>query len=213
MVGSWTWSRPSRWPGPSPSVLPPGHLAEEHHSASGQPEGKRTPARSRVRESLAAAVAEISHDAGPEPLRELLAALRPRGTNWLLHRSTHRGRGAAGLVVARDAKDQRDLIDAWTTSAQRRRKRGRGAPRVPRAGELIWRTSTAAGQEQMEPIDEVRTVDDGRRRRLPGRPGRFCVTGAGPGRGRGTASRGSRRRTFLRFGPAGWVPTGTATRS
>src|SRR5260370_754204 len=50
------------------------NLAEEHQRIRNLRE--RDTGQEPVRESLAAAVAEISHDAGPEHLRELLASLR-----------------------------------------------------------------------------------------------------------------------------------------
>ena len=103
-----------------------------------------------VRESLAAAVAEISRDAGPEHLHELLGSLR---VHLVLTAHPTEARRRAVVDALRRISG---LLDTWTTRARRRRPL-RGAAGLHEQIDLLWRTSQLR-VKAMDPIDEVRTV-------------------------------------------------------
>ena len=123
------------------------------------------------------------------------------------HRSPHRGAAARG--GGRAAPDQRAARRAGRPARRGGRPR-RGAPRAARADRPAVADVTAAGQGDGPHRRGPHGDDRVRRDAVPGGPRR--VPGAGPRRGRDTPARGRRRRPSC-ASAAGWVPTGTATRS
>src|SRR6266566_9964982 len=108
------------------------NLAEEHQRIRNLRE--RDTGQEPVRESLAAAVAEISRDAGPEHLRELLASLR---VHLVLTAHPTEARRRAVVAALRRISGLLDMLDEQI--------------------DLLWRTSQLR-VKAMDPIDEVRTV-------------------------------------------------------
>jgi phosphoenolpyruvate carboxylase len=125
------------------------NLAEEHQRIRNLRE--RDTGAEPVRESLAAAVAEISHDAGPEHLRELLASLR---VHLVLTAHPTEARRRAVVAALRRISGLLDLLDdqraAAADHAEARRE-------LHEQIDLLWRTSQLR-VKAMDPIDEVRTV-------------------------------------------------------
>src|SRR5262249_3379891 len=74
LVASWSLEQAEQVARAFAVYFPLANLAEEHQRIRNLRE--RDTGAEPVRESLAAAVAEIGHDAGPEHLRELIASLR-----------------------------------------------------------------------------------------------------------------------------------------
>ena len=125
------------------------NLAEEHQRIRNLRE--RDTGTEPVRESLAAAVAEISHDAGPEHLRELLASLR---VHLVLTAHPTEARRRAVVAALRRISGLLDVLDdqraAAADHAEARRE-------LREQIDLLWRTSQLR-VKAMDPIDEVRTV-------------------------------------------------------
>ena len=125
------------------------NLAEEHQRIRNLRE--RDTGAEPVRESLAAAVAEISHDAGPEHLRELLASLR---VHLVLTAHPTEARRRAVVAALRRISGLLDVLDdqraAAADHAEARRE-------LREQIDLLWRTSQLR-VKAMDPIDEVRTV-------------------------------------------------------
>ena len=125
------------------------NLAEEHQRIRNLRE--RDTGTEPVRESLAAAVAEISHDAGPEHLRELLASLR---VHLVLTAHPTEARRRAVVAALRRISGLLDMLDdqraAAADHAEARRE-------LREQIDLLWRTSQLR-VKAMDPIDEVRTV-------------------------------------------------------
>ena len=125
------------------------NLAEEHQRIRNLRE--RDTGTEPVRESLAAAVAEISHDAGPEHLRELLASLR---VHLVLTAHPTEARRRAVVAALRRISRLLDMLDdqraAAADHAEARRE-------LREQIDLLWRTSQLR-VKAMDPIDEVRTV-------------------------------------------------------
>ena len=125
------------------------NLAEEHQRIRNLRE--RDTGTEPVRESLAAAVAEIGHDAGPEHLRELLASLR---VHLVLTAHPTEARRRAVVAALRRISRLLDMLDdqraAAADHAEARRE-------LREQIDLLWRTSQLR-VKAMDPIDEVRTV-------------------------------------------------------
>src|SRR5689334_4475256 len=125
------------------------NLAEEHQRIRNLRE--RDTGAEPVRESLAAAVSEIGHDAGPEHLRELLASLR---VHLVLTAHPTEARRRAVVAALRRISGLLDVLDdqraAAADHAEARRE-------LREQIDLLWRTSQLR-VKAMDPIDEVRTV-------------------------------------------------------
>ena len=125
------------------------NLAEEHQRIRNLRE--RDTGQEPVRESLAAAVAEISGDAGPEHLRELLASLR---VHLVLTAHPTEARRRAVVAALRRISGLLDVLDDQRTAATDRDEARR---KLREEVDLLWRTSQLR-VKAMDPIDEVRTV-------------------------------------------------------
>jgi len=125
------------------------NLAEEHQRIRNLRE--RDTGHEPVRESLAAAVAEISREAGPEHLRELLASLR---VHLVLTAHPTEARRRAVVAALRRISGLLDLLDDPRTAAADRDEARR---KLREEVDLLWRTSQLR-VKAMDPIDEVRTV-------------------------------------------------------
>ena len=125
------------------------NLAEEHQRIRNLRE--RDTGTEPVRESLAAAVTEIGHDAGPEHLRELLASLR---VHLVLTAHPTEARRRAVVAALRRISGLLDVLDDQRTAAADRDEARR---ELREQVDLLWRTSQLR-VKAMDPIDEVRTV-------------------------------------------------------
>jgi phosphoenolpyruvate carboxylase len=125
------------------------NLAEEHQRIRNLRE--RDTGQEPVRESLAAAVAEISRDAGPEHLRELLASLR---VHLVLTAHPTEARRRAVVAALRRISGLLDVLDDRRTAAADHAEARR---ELHEQIDLLWRTSQLR-VKAMDPIDEVRTV-------------------------------------------------------
>jgi phosphoenolpyruvate carboxylase len=125
------------------------NLAEEHQRIRNLRE--RDTGQEPVRESLAAAAAEISRDAGPEHLRELLASLR---VHLVLTAHPTEARRRAVVAALRRISGLLDVLDDQRTAAADRDEARR---ELREQVDLLWRTSQLR-VKAMDPIDEVRTV-------------------------------------------------------
>jgi len=125
------------------------NLAEEHQRIRNLRD--RDTGAEPVRESLAAAVAEISHDTGPEHLRELLASLR---VHLVLTAHPTEARRRAVVAALRRISGLLDVLDDRRTAAADRDEARR---ELREQVDLLWRTSQLR-VKAMDPIDEVRTV-------------------------------------------------------
>jgi phosphoenolpyruvate carboxylase len=125
------------------------NLAEEHQRIRNLRE--RDTGQEPVRESLAAAVAEISREGGPEHVRELLASLR---VHLVLTAHPTEARRRAVVAALRRISGLLDVLDdqraAAADHAEARRE-------LHEQIDLLWRTSQLR-VKAMDPIDEVRTV-------------------------------------------------------
>jgi len=125
------------------------NLAEEHQRIRNLRE--RDTGQEPVRESLAAAVAEISRDAGPEHLRELLVSLR---VHLVLTAHPTEARRRAVVAALRRISGLLDVLDDQRTAAADHAEARR---ELHEQIDLLWRTSQLR-VKAMDPIDEVRTV-------------------------------------------------------
>ena len=125
------------------------NLAEEHQRIRILRE--RDTGQEPMRESLAAAVAEISREAGPEHLRELLASLR---VHLVLTAHPTEARRRAVVAALRRISGLLDVLDDQRTAATDRDEARR---KLREEVDLLWRTSQLR-VKAMDPIDEVRTV-------------------------------------------------------
>ncbi len=125
------------------------NLAEEHQRIRNLRE--RDAGHEPVRESLAAAVEEVSRDAGPEHLGELLASLR---VHLVLTAHPTEARRRAVVAALRRISGLLDVLDDQRTAAADRDEARRG---LREQIDLLWRTSQLR-VKAMDPIDEVRTV-------------------------------------------------------
>jgi len=171
------------------------NLAEEHQRIRNLRE--RDTGGEPVRESLAAAVAEVGHDAGTEHLTELLGSLR---VHLVLTAHPTEARRRAVVAALRRLSSLLGLLDDPRTGAADRAEARRG---LCEQVDLLWRTSQLR-VKAMDPIDEVRTVmtafDETLFRVVPAvyRELDRAVAGADPSTPSATPVR-----AFLRFGS--WV--------
>jgi phosphoenolpyruvate carboxylase len=125
------------------------NLAEEHQRIRMLRE--RDAGHEPVRESLAAAVAELSRDTGPGHLLDLLDSLR---VHLVLTAHPTEARRRAVVAVLRRISELLGVVDDERAGAADRAE----ARRVLRENiDLLWRTSQLR-VTAMDPIDEVRTV-------------------------------------------------------
>src|SRR6185312_8760525 len=149
LVASWTLEQAEQVARAFAVYFHLANLAEEHQRIRNLRE--RDTGTEPVRESLAAAVAEIGHDAGPEHLRELLASLR---VHLVLTAHPTEARRRAVVAALRWISGLLDVLDdqraAAADHAEARRE-------LREQIDLLWRTSQLR-VKAMDPIDEVRTV-------------------------------------------------------
>ena len=149
LVASWTLEQAEQVARAFAVYFHLANLAEEHQRIRNLRE--RDTGTEPVRESLAAAVAEIVHDAGPEHLRELLASLR---VHLVLTAHPTEARRRAVVAALRRISGLLDVLDdqraAAADHAEARRE-------LREQIDLLWRTSQLR-VKAMDPIDEVRTV-------------------------------------------------------
>src|SRR5690348_17026707 len=174
------------------------NLAEEHQRIRNLRE--RDTGGEPVRESLAAAVAEVGHDTGTEHLTELLGSLR---VHLVLTAHPTEARRRAVVAALRRLSGLLDLLDDPRTGAADREEARRG---LREQVDLLWRTSQLR-VKAMDPIDEVRTgmtaIDETLFRVVPAvyRELDRAVAGAVPSTP--SAPSATPVRAFLRFGS--WV--------
>jgi phosphoenolpyruvate carboxylase len=125
------------------------NLAEEHQRIRFVRE--RDAGTDPVRESLAAAVGELSRDAGREHFAELLGSLR---IHLVLTAHPTEARRRAVVAVLRRINELLGVLDDPRTGAADRAETRRG---LRENVDLLWRTSQLR-VKAMDPIDEVRTV-------------------------------------------------------
>jgi phosphoenolpyruvate carboxylase len=125
------------------------NLAEEHQRIRFVRE--RDAGLDPVRESLAAAVAEVSRDAGREHLAEVLGSLR---IHLVLTAHPTEARRRAVVAVLRRINELLGVLDDQRTGAADRAEARRA---LRESVDLLWRTSQLR-VKAMDPIDEVRTV-------------------------------------------------------
>ena len=125
------------------------NLAEEHQRIRNLRE--RDTGQQLVRESLAAAVAEISRDAGPGHLHELLVSLR---VHLVLTAHPTEARRRAVVAALRRISGLLDVLNDPHAAAADHAEARRG---LHEQIDLLWRTSQLR-VKAMDPIDEVRTV-------------------------------------------------------
>src|SRR6266851_1131557 len=170
------------------------NLAEEHQRIRILRE--RDSGQEPVRESLAAAVAELGHDAGREHLSELLASLR---VHLVLTAHPTEARRRAVVAALRRISGLLDVLDDPRAGAADLDEARRG---LREQIDLLWRTSQLR-VKAMDPIDEVRTVmtafDETLFRVVPAVYRQLDVALAGSGSGQVPTSVPA----FLRFGS--WV--------
>ena len=152
---SWPWSPRGTWTGPSRSAraftvyFHLANLAEEHQRIRQLRE--RDAGREPVRESLAAAVAELTADAGRAHLTELLEQLR---VHLVLTAHPTEARRRAVVAVLRRISELLSITDDQRAGAAERAEARRG---LRENVDLLWRTSQLR-VKAMDPINEVRTV-------------------------------------------------------
>ncbi len=125
------------------------NLAEEHQRIRLLRE--RDAGDEPVRESLAAAVAELSRDTGPGHLLDLLDSLR---VHLVLTAHPTEARRRAVVAVLRRISELLNVVDDERAGAAERAEARRG---LRENIDLLWRTSQLR-VKAMDPIDEVRTV-------------------------------------------------------
>jgi phosphoenolpyruvate carboxylase len=125
------------------------NLAEEHQRIRFVRE--RDAGTDPVRESLAAAVAEVSHDGGRGHLAGLLGSLR---IHLVLTAHPTEARRRAVVAVLRRINELLGTLDDRRTGAADRAEARRA---LQESIDLLWRTSQLR-VKAMDPIDEVRTV-------------------------------------------------------
>jgi phosphoenolpyruvate carboxylase len=149
LVASWTLDRAEQVARAFTVYFHLVNLAEEHQRIRSLREGDAGPRP--MRESLAAAVAEIEHDAGREHLGELLASLR---VHLVLTAHPTEARRRAVVAALRRISGLLHALDDQRTGATDHAE----ARRVLYENiDLLWRTSQLR-VKAMDPIDEVRTV-------------------------------------------------------
>ena len=149
LVGSWSLEQAEQVAQAFAVYFHLANLAEEHQRIRNLRE--RDTGGEPVRESLAAAVAEISHDAGDEQLAGLLGSLR---VHLVLTAHPTEARRRAVVAVLRRISGLLDRLDDPRTGAADLQEARRG---LREQVDLLWRTSQLR-VKAMDPIDEVRTV-------------------------------------------------------
>src|SRR5437879_3080292 len=149
LVGSWSLAAAEQVARAFAVYFHLANLAEEHQRIRNLRE--RDTGQEPVRESLAAAVAEISRDAGPEHLRELLASLR---VHLVLTAHPTEARRRAVVAALRRISGLLDVLDDRRAAAADHAEAHR---ELREQIDLLWRTSQLR-VKAMDPIDEVRTV-------------------------------------------------------
>ena len=201
LVASWDLNRAEQVARAFTVYFHLANLAEEHQRIRQLRE--RDAGHEPVRESLAAAVAEVSRDAGRAHLFELLEELR---VHLVLTAHPTEARRRAVVAVLRRISELLSITDDQRAGAAEHAE----ARRALRENvDLLWRTSQLR-VKAMDPIDEVRTVmtafDETLFRVVPAvyreldraLAGPDAGPGAGPGAGRATPVP-----AYLRFGS--WV--------
>ncbi len=149
LVASWSLDRAEQVARAFAVYFHLANLAEEHQRIRNLRE--RDTGQQPVRESLAAAVGEVSRDAGPGHLGELLASLR---VHLVLTAHPTEARRRAVVAALRRISVLLDILDdpraAAADHAEARRE-------LREQIDLLWRTSQLR-VKAMDPIDEVRTV-------------------------------------------------------
>src|SRR5689334_13137256 len=149
LVASWSLERAEQVARAFAVYFHLANLAEEHQRIRNLRE--RDTGGEPVRESLAAAVAEVAHDAGTEHLTELLGSLR---VHLVLTAHPTEARRRAVVAALRRLSSLLGLLDDPRTGAADREEARRG---LREQVDLLWRTSQLR-VKAMDPIDEVRTV-------------------------------------------------------
>ena len=149
LVASWTLDRAEQVARAFTVYFHLANLAEEHQRIRILRE--RDTGHEPVRESLAAAVAEVSHEAGPGHLAELLESLR---VHLVLTAHPTEARRRAVVAALRRISELLGILDDPRASAADLAEAQRG---LREHVDLLWRTSQLR-VKAMNPIDEVRTV-------------------------------------------------------
>jgi phosphoenolpyruvate carboxylase len=149
LVGSWSLAAAEQVARAFTVYFHLANLAEEHQRIRILRE--RDTGREPVRESLAAAVAEVSRDDGPRHLAELLASLR---VHLVLTAHPTEARRRAVVAALRRISGLLDILDDQRAGAADHAEARRG---LREQIDLLWRTSQLR-VKAMDPIDEVRTV-------------------------------------------------------
>jgi len=200
LVASWSLDRAEQVARAFAVYFHLANLAEEHQRIRNLRE--RDSGHEPVRESLAAAVAEVGRDGGPGHLGELLAALR---VHLVLTAHPTEARRRAVVAALRRISALLDALDDPRAGAAEAAETRRG---LREQVDLLWRTSQLR-VKAMDPIDEVRTVmtafDETLFRVVPAvyRELDRAVASAGEERAMSPARALSPVRAFFRFGS--WV--------
>ena len=149
LVGSWSLAAAEQVARAFTVYFHLANLAEEHQRIRILRE--RDSGQQPVRESLAAAVAEVSRDDGPRHLAELLASLR---VHLVLTAHPTEARRRAVVAALRRISELLDILDDQRAGAADHAEARRG---LREQIDLLWRTSQLR-VKAMDPIDEVRTV-------------------------------------------------------
>jgi len=149
LVASWSLDRAEQVARAFTVYFHLANLAEEHQRI--RMLRARDTGQQPMRESLAAAVAELGHDVGREHLVELLASLR---VHLVLTAHPTEARRRAVVSALRRVSELLDVLDdPRTGTAHRAETRHVLHENI----DLLWRTSQLR-IKAMDPIDEVRTV-------------------------------------------------------
>jgi phosphoenolpyruvate carboxylase len=149
LVASWTLERAEQVARAFTVYFHLANLAEEHQRIRMLRE--RDTGHKPVRESLAAAVAEVSGEAGPGHLAELLESLR---VHLVLTAHPTEARRRAVVAALRRISELLGVLDDPRASSADLAEAQRG---LREQVDLLWRTSQLR-VKAMDPIDEVRTV-------------------------------------------------------
>jgi phosphoenolpyruvate carboxylase len=193
LVGSWDLDRAEQVARAFTVYFHLANLAEEHQRIRLLRE--RDAGHEPVRESLAAAVVELSREVGPAHLLDLLGGLR---VHLVLTAHPTEARRRAVVAVLRRINELLGILDDPRTAAAERAEARRG---LRENIDLLWRTAQLR-VKAMDPIDEVRTVmtafDETLFRVVPAVYRELDRALAGPGAGPATPVP-----AYLRFGS--WV--------
>ena len=149
LVASWSLDRAEQVARAFTVYFHLANLAEEHQRIRILRERDAGP--EPVRESLAAAVTEVSHDGGPGHVAELLAGLR---VHLVLTAHPTEARRRAVVAALRRISGLLDVLDDRRAAVADHDEARRG---LREQVDLLWRTSQLR-VKAMDPIDEVRTV-------------------------------------------------------